>query len=63
MKGECLGLTPRGDHNFLNAPRERQNAPNNSGEDFTQAIAQERMFISEDCQGEKHLGFIKQGSQ
>lgn len=37
----------------------------NPGEDFTQAVARERMFINEDCIKEEgeHLCFIKQGSQ
>lgn len=49
MKGEWLGLMLRGVYNFLSAPHERQNAPDYSGEDFTQAVAKERMFINEDC--------------
>ncbi len=44
----------RGACNFLNAPCERQNVPDYSGEDFTQAVTKERMFINEDCLKKKN---------
>jgi len=54
VKGEWLGLMVRGACNFLNAPCERQNVPDYSGEDFTQAVTKERMFINEDCLKKKN---------
>ena len=53
-----MGPMFRGVYNFLKALHERQNAPDCSGEDFTQAVAKECSLMRTVSRG-RTLGFHK----